>query len=875
MYFACRVLRPAALVLLAVLLLPTLSAADATRIGNSFPVAVGVGTKRTAVAYDPVNDVYLVVTGGLSFPGTISGRFVQGDGTPVGPYFKIPETAAHAQVPRVTYDADLGGFAVVWLDTRADQATFRAQVWGRMVKFAAGSPAFATGDFMIDNATGGVNPEVPPVIACAAGVNDCLVAWHQYGGGAETANDVHAVRINATTGQLASAEFFLTADNNFQGMPGIGYDPTSQMYLVAMAVYTNAAQIWVQRVQAGGGLVGGPANLATSGGIFVPDVTLTNSHLFLVTWYDGTARSFYARTVSPADGTLGGAVIPLLVGYGGNDAFGIAYNATTGTSIAVTHGLGIEDVGFQVTGNGAPQPAFDVTVATGTKNGNFNPRIAASPQRAEWLVTTSTDFVSVFGTRLGSSDRAGTDTPPPPPPPPTLIDLSPAGAPNGSWYLAEGAANTTPNGFKTYYLIQNTNPVDVTVRVYFSSENGIATTKQFIVPKQSRTTVPLIDAAGSGSFGTVFQSLTPGADIDVERSIYWGPNLEGSTGATATKALNNIWYFAEGSRGGELFNNYFMLFNPTQAAVQVVGTYFRANGEVTAHTYNIGPQQRVTVDANAIPELAGADFSATFTAATKSIVAERAMYWGWVGDAGWIGGHASMGSPILNDWWLFAEGNAAANFETFFLLLNPNPFPIVVTGDFMTEFSGRLVRNYTIPANTRQTVFLNGEFGNIGPSAASFSTGDGNVFLAERSIYWGNRVEGTNTIGSPAPAAEWHLPEGSTAGQFDTYVMLMNPNDHAVAVDATVYVEGYGQFTLPPANRPVLAAFSRQTFNMKDVLGALQQLSGAPVQFSSFSLRIAVPGGQDKIVAEHAIYWNFVDGKTYWRSGAASMGIPH
>jgi hypothetical protein len=377
---------------------------------------------------------------------------------------------------------------------------------------------------------------------------------------------------------------------------------------------------------------------------------------------------------------------------------------------------------------------------------------------------------------------------------------------------------------------------------------------------------------GGGSFGTVFQSLTPGADIDVERSIYWGPNLEGSTGATATKALSTVWYFAEGSRGGEMFSNYYMLFNPTQTATQVVGTYYRADGQVTGHTYNLGPQQRLTVDANAIPELAGADFSATFTSASAPIVAERAMYWGWVGNQGWIGGHATMGAPVLNNYWMFAEGNAAANFETFYLLLNPNPFPIVVTGDFLTEFSGRLIRNYTIPANTRLTVFLNGEFGNIGPTAAVFGAHDGSLFLAERSIYWGNRVEGTNTIGTPAPAAEWRLPEGSTTGQFDTYEMLMNPNTFDVAVDVTVYVEGVGKFTLP--DRVVLPALSRLTLNMKDVLGALQAQSGFPVHFSAFSTRIAVPGRTATIVVEHAVYWNFVNGQIFWRSGEASMGIP-
>ncbi len=891
---ACHVTRYVALILVAALFLPSHSFADASRLTNSFPITAGAttGTKRTDVAYDPVNDIYLVTTGGTAFPGTISGRFVQGDGTVVGGMFKIPETMAHAQSARVTYSADLGGFLVVWLDTRADQVKYTAQVWGRFVKFSAGgTPVFPFGDLYIDNATGGVNPEVPPVPVCAPGLNECLVAWHQFGGGAEPSNDVHAARISSATGQLLGSELAMSNDNWWQGMPAVNYDPSSQTYLVAFSVYTNVAQIWVRRVQAGtGAILGDPVNLATSGGIFVPDIGVNAAtHQFFVTWYDGNARSFYGRYVNN-DGSLATGVIPLLIGYGGNDAFGIAYNSTTGTFFAVTHGLSVDDVGFQVLANGTPQGVFNITAATGVRNGNFNPRVAASPQRAEWLATTSTDFVTVFGTRIGSSDRSG-DTPPPPggpgpTPQPTLIDLAAADVPNGSWFLAEGAANGSANGFKTYYEIQNSNPVDVSVRGYFADEAGNATMKMFTVPKQSRITVSLMEQVGGGSFGSVFQSLStdascPGGhcDIDVERSIYWGPNLEGSTDATAVKNLSTTWYFAEGSRGGELFNNYFMLFNPTQSTATVTGSYLRADGQVVARSYAVGPQQRLTIDANAINRdantpvgLEGVDFSATF-ASNVPIVAERSMYWGYTPANGWIGGHGTMGAPALNWFWAFAEGNAAPNFETFYEIMNPNPYPILVNATFMTEYSGNISQQYAVGANSRFTVPMNVFFGNIGPMGAAFSSTDGG-FLAERSIYWGNRVEGTNTIGSPGIAAEWHLPEGASGGMFDTFLMLLNPTNTPVTIDMTLYVEGIGQITLPETMRPVLQPTSRLTLNMKDVLHELEPLVGIPLVGHSFSTRVKVFGA-GQIVAEHAIYWNFVDGQTYWRSGGASMGIPH
>ena len=100
--------------------------------------------------------------------------------------------------------------------------------------------------------------------------------------------------------------------------------------------------------------------------------------------------------------------------------------------------------------------------------------------------TDTTSVQQVFGVVIDPPTRNGSVTPGPTP---VTIDLSPTGAPNGSWFLAEGAANSTANGFKTYYLIQNSNPVDVSVRAYFSDEGGNTTMKTFTVPKASRTTV--------------------------------------------------------------------------------------------------------------------------------------------------------------------------------------------------------------------------------------------------------------------------------------------------------------------------------------------------------------------------------------------------
>ena len=150
---------------------------------------------------------------------------------------------------------------------------------------------------------------------------------------------------------------------------------------------------------------------------------------------------------------------------------------------------------------------------------------------------------------------------------------------------------------------------------------------------------------GSGAYGAIIQSITPGMDIYVARSIYWGNNLEGSTEVSATKSLSQSWYFAEGSRGGELFDNFFLIFNPLTEPTLVSVNFLTAEGQVITKQYTVAAQKRLTLYANSIPELAGKDFSTTITAAT-GVIAERAMYWRLIGspDTSWVGGTASVGA---------------------------------------------------------------------------------------------------------------------------------------------------------------------------------------------------------------------------------------
>jgi hypothetical protein len=875
----------AALILSSVAALPTPSHAQASREGPTFAAAgawPGFSLRYPDIAYDPVNNVYLIVSGAMTH-----GRFQTADGVPIGSNdFYISSSAAYNQVARVAYGD--GAFLVTWLDVRSDPRGAVPWVYGRLVKYGAGgAPEFLGPDFLIGAAVGGVNPERAAAVAYSTVSKRFLVVYHQNGGGGQPGQDIRG-QLVSSTGQLVGGPINVSFDNHSQLEVGVGYSPASDKFLVAYRNFyepSGPATIQSRTVSAVDGSIGTAVDMTASSNTNMPEVAYNSkNNQFLLSWWQaspGSAGIYYGRLVHP-DGTAAAAPAPMIVNYGGYDSLGIAYNTLADTFFAVVHGRAPqtfpqEDVGAEMTGTGVPSPEFDVTV-TGNKLGNFYPRIAASTARNEWMMVTATAFAIGSGQRIKTQANGG-GPPPPPPPPPPAIELSGPNVPNGSWFLAEGAESGSAGGFHTFYLVANEHDDPVDVRAWFVGDNGVPNKYQeFTVAARSRTTVSLQGAAGNGSFGSIFQSRTAGRDIFVARSIYWGPNFEGSTGVSAAKNLATSWYFAEGSRGGELFDNFFLIFNPLPAPTTVDVTFLTAAGDVITRQYTVPAERRLTLYANAIPELAGKDFSTTVSAAT-GVIAERAMYWRLIGgtDPSWIGGAASLGATAPQTSWVFAEGAAANRFDSFYLLLNPNQVPITVQARFMPEMGMPTEKTVTIPARSRHTIYLNGELGNIGGVASTFTT-DTLPFLAERSIYWGaGRVEGTNVIGASATATEWHFPEGASGGAFDTYLLLANPGTNDATVRLTLFIEGVGRFTASQAELlKTVRAGSRLTIYMNDFLTALETAEGRPagsLRGRSFSTRINVLSG-DPVVAEEAMYWQWDGATNFWRSGSATFGIP-
>ena len=376
------------------------SYASVTRSGPT-SAAISAATRGTAVAYDSINKVYLVVGSN----GVLRGRFVGADGAPVGAPFTIQgNTANFAHFPRVAFSPDAdggaGGFLVTWHEGGPN-------VHGRMVSYRQG------GAFGPDNLLSGDVSwwEAGAAVAYATGSKEFVVVYRRLAG-----NEISGVRVNNAATPLAVFNLTSTAAQ-YEDNPSIAYNPARDEFLVVYAGFNDAgnyAFVDAQRVAAG---VTPPSatgvRLVQTGGTYITDVTYNSSTgQYLAAWYSLPSGAALGRVVNP-DGSLASDVITLSTRWKAYDALSVAYNAASNTSFMVSHSSGPEDGGVELALSGAPMDnGFVVTdtAALGGK-GNYYPRLAASTDTGAWLISTATNFAMTSVQLVGNG---GGSAPPPP-----------------------------------------------------------------------------------------------------------------------------------------------------------------------------------------------------------------------------------------------------------------------------------------------------------------------------------------------------------------------------------------------------------------------------------------------------------------------------
>jgi SpoIID/LytB domain protein len=311
--------------------------------------------------------------------------------------------------------------------------------------------------------------------------------------------------------------------------------------------------------------------------------------------------------------------------------------------------------------------------------------------------------------------------------------------------------------------------------------------------------------------------------------------VSGSLFASVAGLETNFFYVGQQVQN---FDEYLLIQNPGDINARCQVTFMFPGGSVLEEECVVGAHSRYTICVN--DRVQNAEVSVKI-ASDQAVVAERAMYFDFLG-SGRNGGHACMGVKEPTERWYFAEGYTGGNFDTFVLVQNPNTTEAHLTASFMGDSGVVDEFIYTLSPSSRMTIWMDQE---PGLDNGEFSTKlDSDLaVVAERAVYFDyeGKKGGTASEGMPEPAARWYFAEGYTGNDFDTWILLSNPNETAAEVALT--------FMLPDASTTELpcevAPLSRATVHVDDVAG----LENA--EFST-SVESSIP-----LVAERAMYFDY------------------
>lgn len=240
-----------------------------------------------------------------------------------------------------------------------------------------------------------------------------------------------------------------------------------------------------------------------------------------------------------------------------------------------------------------------------------------------------------------------------------------------------------------------------------------------------------------------------------------------------------------GVRPGENnFDTWVLLQNPGDARANATVTFNSEDGQATQRDFVVEAHSRRTVFANEY--VSGQAFSTTVESDEK-IIAERSEYFSYKGAID--GGHSKAGLNALSRKWYFAEGYTGPGFSEYLLVLNPTQLAAALDFTFMREDGSSVTKSFDLAPASRFTLDVASVEGVAG-SPASVLVESSRPVMAERTMYftYDGKIAGGDAVpGARAPRNDWFFAEGYVGPGFETWVLIMNPND--APIEAGVYFD--------------------------------------------------------------------------------------
>jgi hypothetical protein len=398
------------------------------------------------------------------------------------------------------------------------------------------------------------------------------------------------------------------------------------------------------------------------------------------------------------------------------------------------------------------------------------------------------------------------------------------------------------------------------VKVTYLYTDGTSTEKTYEVPALSRFTADVNKEAGEGKEVSI--KAEAAAPFVAERPMYFDyqGKWTGGHDAVGATGTSGVWYFAEGYTGSG-FDEWICVLNPGAETANLTFLFqTQEEGEKRVEGRSVGPHSRASFRANDL--LGGGSYQTSLKLESdQPVVAERPMYFDYTGTNNWhwTGGHCVMGAPDLAKSYFFAEGTTRGGFEEWLTIQNPGPSEIGVHATYQLGAGSPVVKDYSIPAATRSTLFVPTEAGKDQDVSVFLSSGS--LFLAERPMYFdyqGTGAFGWNgghcVIGATAQGTQWFFAEGYTGSGFEEWLCIQNAGTETANVTITYYPQGGGAPIVK--SQPPVAPASRYTVLVNSDAGAGKAIS-------------AEVTSDKPIICERPMYFNY---NAVWTGGHDVVG---
>jgi hypothetical protein len=325
------------------------------------------------------------------------------------------------------------------------------------------------------------------------------------------------------------------------------------------------------------------------------------------------------------------------------------------------------------------------------------------------------------------------------------------------------------------------------------------------------------------------------ASFTVPGSINSGPNTLTGTGL-ASRAVASVpaqgqlptptsYYFANGDTTSGA-RTTISLLNTSGASATVQLTFLYPDQPERQTTLRIPARSPLTVD---LGQVAGSGrHISTIVSSSTRISAQATVFYAGADDA------ISLGAQAPARRWYEAEGYTGGSFQESLLIANPSTRYANVDVRFL-PFNGKPPKDVRFTAAPRSNLDI--DTGQYMPRQ-SFSvivTADQGVVM-DRTIRFGPNHRGA-TVGHGITDASmiWQFAQGTSAGDRQTFLTILNPNESTAATVTATYYDAGGA---PVGNKTIVVeALRRGNIKLNDALPnasvAMLISSSAPVVVES------------------------------------------